>query len=39
MNNLIWIIAPLMFVMGCGDKDEDTGQDTEDTAVDTAGVE
>ena len=29
MKNLIWIIAPLMFIMGCGDKDEDTGQDTD----------
>lgn len=33
MRNIVMLTATLM--MGCGDKDEDTGQDTggEDTAV------
>jgi len=37
MKNLIWAF-PLIFVVGCGDKDEDTGaeetqvEDTADTA-------
>jgi len=36
MKTLIWAL-PLAFIIGCGDKDEDTGEDTtEDTAADTA---
>lgn len=27
MKNLIWLM-PLAFIIGCGDKDEDTGEDT-----------
>ena len=32
MKSLIWLM-PLTFIIGCGDKDEDTGEDTavEDT--------
>ena len=36
MKTLIWAL-PLAFIMGCGDKDEDTGVDTaEDSTADTA---
>ncbi len=35
MKNLIWVL-PLAFIVGCGDKDEDTGVDT---AVDTEETE
>ena len=36
MKGLIWVL-PLAFIIGCGDKDEDTGEDTtEDSAADTA---
>jgi hypothetical protein len=36
MKNLIWML-PLTFIIGCGDKDEDTGTDTgTDTAVESA---
>jgi len=39
MKGLIWAL-PLAFIIGCGDKDEDTGEDTtEDSAADTAGGE
>jgi hypothetical protein len=33
MKSLIWAM-PLAFIIGCGDKDEDTGEDTtiEDTS-------
>jgi hypothetical protein len=27
MKSLIWMI-PLAFIVGCGDKDEDTGEDS-----------
>jgi hypothetical protein len=37
MKSLIWMI-PLAFIVGCGDKDEDTGEDTavEDSAAEAA---
>ena len=35
MKSLIWAM-PLAIIIGCGDKDEDTG---EDTAADTATEE
>ena len=40
MKSLIWAM-PLAIIIGCGDKDEDTGEDTatEDSAVSTEGDE
>jgi hypothetical protein len=37
MRNLIWSL-PLAFIVGCGDKDEDTGDGAgEEVIEDTAG--
>ena len=39
MKNLIWAL-PLVFVVGCGDKDEDTGvEDTSEEVADDTGAE
>ena len=39
MKNLIWTM-PLVFAIGCGDKDDDTGtEDTSEEVVDDTGEE